>query len=281
MAAELTLKLAGAVSGLEADGGAGVLAGNAAGVGNMDRGGDVVAPGAFHASLPGFVRDGKMLLAHDWGGLPVGVVTSAKEVPGALYVEAEFLEDAESQAARGKVAALHARGRSIGLSVGFSVGEGGWRAFKSGRELYEAAAKDGLRLDEASCTAWQGYCRLVLDVKELFEFSLVAVPMNPAAYSLRVKQMFGGDGACAGLPLDEHVASALAAVHGVQARLARLAATRHGEGRCTAALAAQAKAVSDAAHSTLEAIQALDHGRSRRARALAALAASYTHGTRS
>lgn len=221
--------LSGKVEQAEAatmEGGAGLLAGRIAGIGNMDRGGDVIAPGAFASALPAFRASGTMLLAHEWGGLPVGTVRAAEEVDGALLAEAEFLSDAESQTARARVAELHSRGRNIGLSVGMTLTSGHVRWFDSGAGLADAAAKDGIQVDDAGCRAWTGYCRMITGVEELFEFSLVAVPMNPAAYSTQVKTIFGGDGAWAGLTLDDHLVTVLAAVGGVERRLARLAADR-------------------------------------------------------
>jgi hypothetical protein len=118
--------------------------------GQGDRGGDVVAPGAFAASLAargaGRVR---MLWQHD-PGQPIGVWEEIREDGRGLFVRGRLLPEV----ARGReAAALLEAGAIDGLSIGY-------RTVKAGRD---------------------GQGRRLLTQVELWEVSLVTFPMLPEA----------------------------------------------------------------------------------------------------
>jgi HK97 family phage prohead protease len=134
---------------------AGTIAGYASVAGNVDRDGEVIAPGAYRG-LEALVQSGFLAIGHDWTGLPVGTIEQAKADERGLLVEMQFHSTPEAQAARTVVLERLARGKSVGLSIGFF-------ANKDHREEIDGAV------------------RRVLDEIEVFEVSLVPVPANPLA----------------------------------------------------------------------------------------------------
>lgn len=136
---ELERKFCGSGGGVTVSDGA-VIEGYASVFGACDRGGDVVAAGAFGA--PGRV---KMLWQHD-PARPIGVWDEVREDGTGLFVKGRLL----TEVAQGReAAALVAAGAVDGLSIGYRV---------------TRATKDG-----------QG--RRVLHEVELWEVSLVTFPM--------------------------------------------------------------------------------------------------------
>lgn len=100
--------------------GPGVIAGYAARYGNLDRDGEIIDPGAFAGSLDSFVERGFLSLAHRWDS-GIGTIRRAREDNAGLWIEAEFHSDEESQRVRHRVVERLARGKKVGLSVGFRV----------------------------------------------------------------------------------------------------------------------------------------------------------------
>ncbi len=122
-----------------------------------DLGRDVIAPGAFSASLRKRGAGGiKMLFQHD-PGQPIGVWTSLVEDARGLYVTGRLTTEVPK--AR-EVLALMRDGAVDGLSIGF-------RAVKGRRD-----ARSGIRH---------------LKEIDLWEISVVTFPMQPEARVLRVK----------------------------------------------------------------------------------------------
>ena len=129
-----------------------VIEGYASLFGSEDRGGDVVAPGAYKASLTRLATDRrqvKMLWQHD-PAQPIGVWDEVREDGRGLYVKGRLLE---SVAKAREAAALIAAGAIDGLSIGY-------------RTLRAAKNDKGRRL---------------LQELELWEVSLVTFPMLPSA----------------------------------------------------------------------------------------------------
>src|SRR6056297_3773482 len=120
--------------------------------GDADRGGDVVARGAFETSLQRMAREGRrvrMLWQHD-PAPPIGVWEEAREDARGLWVKGRLLDSVE----RGReAAALIEAGALDGLSIGY-------------RTLRAAKNDKGQRL---------------LTELELWEVSLVTFPMLPSA----------------------------------------------------------------------------------------------------
>src|SRR5687767_9648233 len=59
-------------------------------MGNVDDGGDVIAPGAFKSAIDAFLTEGIVPVGHDWLSLPVAIPMSAREEGNKLHAEAEF-----------------------------------------------------------------------------------------------------------------------------------------------------------------------------------------------
>ena len=128
------------------------IAGYASLFGACDRGGDVVAPGAYKASLARLVaedRQVKMLWQHD-PAQPIGVWDEVREDARGLYVKGRLLD---SVGRAREAAALIEAGAIDGLSIGYRT----VRARKNDK---------GRRL---------------LQELELWEVSLVTFPMLPSA----------------------------------------------------------------------------------------------------
>ncbi|WP_296761844.1 HK97 family phage prohead protease [Sediminimonas sp.] len=128
------------------------IAGYASLFGAPDQGGDVVAPGAYGASLKRLAGDGrrvKMLWQHD-PTQPIGIWDEVREDARGLYVRGRILDSVEKGR---EAAALIAAGAIEGLSIGY-------------RTLRAARGDDGRRL---------------LKELELWEVSLVTFPMLSSA----------------------------------------------------------------------------------------------------
>ena len=129
-----------------------VIEGYASLFGDLDRGGDIVAPGAYAASLKRLAAEGrqvKMLWQHD-PAQPIGVWDEVREDARGLWVKGRLLPEV----ARGReAAALLAEGAIDGLSIGY-------RAVRAERD---------------------GQGRRRLHEIDLWEVSLVTFPMQGEA----------------------------------------------------------------------------------------------------
>lgn len=167
------------------------LRGAAAVMGNMDRGNDVIYPGAFKRALPEFLKSGFVADTHDWSMADVvAMPVAAKEVGNTLVVDAEFHSDDRSQAVRTRCVERLERGLTVGLSVGFNLADGGYIEFGSGKDLLkhaEGIGQDMSLFDAAGIRKRPGYCRAITEISDLYEFSVVPVPMNPAAVATDAK----------------------------------------------------------------------------------------------
>ncbi|WP_138465164.1 HK97 family phage prohead protease [Poseidonocella sp. HB161398] len=134
--------------------------------GATDQGGDVVAKGAYAASLAALSATGrrvKLLWQHD-PAQPIGVWTEVREDARGLYVKGRLLTEVE----KGREAArLIEAGAIDGLSIGYRT---------------VRASKDA-----------EG--RRVLNEVELWEVSLVTFPMLPAARLSQPAAAKSGDSA--------------------------------------------------------------------------------------
>ena len=137
---------------LTEDGTGPVIEGYASLFGAPDRGGDVVAPGAYAASLKAMTAEGRrvrMLWQHD-PAQPIGIWDEVVEDARGLRVKGRLLDGVT----RGReAAALIAAGAIEGLSIGY-------------RTIRATTTDKGHRL---------------LTELELWEVSLVTFPMLPAA----------------------------------------------------------------------------------------------------
>ncbi len=136
----------------------GALVGYASTFGNVDRVGDVCAPGCFAASLAEHKASGTMpamLWSHDIGE-PVGVWTEATEDSHGLKIAGRLTTGTQ----RGAEARALAKDSALSLSIGYRTNDAEYR--------------DGWR---------------VLKDLTLYEVSLVSIPANPEARISSIKSL--------------------------------------------------------------------------------------------
>ena len=138
----------------------GVFEGLASTFGNVDRGGDVIMPGAFAAAVKGSPKKIKLLFAHDTRE-PVGVIMELEETDRGLRIKGRLLIE-QGVPTADKVFALMKAGALDALSIGFMVPNNG--------ATFDREA--GVR---------------VIKKIELMEISIVTFAMNPKAKIQRVK----------------------------------------------------------------------------------------------
>lgn len=147
------------------DAGPGSGAGYGSVYGNADRDEEIMSPGVFADSLAGFLRDGFLGVGHDWKS-GVGTISEAREETAGLFLSWEWHTDPEAQMYRKRVAERIARGKSVGLSVGFRVQESSLN-----EEVLDKYGRPQRTITKA----------------ELFEVSVVTVPANPLAQVMEAK----------------------------------------------------------------------------------------------
>jgi HK97 family phage prohead protease len=109
---------------------------------------EIFRPGAFRRSLAQRGPKTKLLLAHDTKALPLGTPELLEERPDGLHLRALIADTAAGR----DVLALAREGHELGLSVGFSLPEGGARYTGADhREVLEA------RLHEISVCTFPQY----------------------------------------------------------------------------------------------------------------------------
>jgi HK97 family phage prohead protease len=128
---------------------------------NIDRGGDVIEPGAFK-NLDQFKRDGWVGLNHDMVKLPIGYPIEIVQDTKGLRVTGQFHTTPEAQSARTVIRERMAAGKSVKGSIGYKTGEtrNEWR---NGRNVR------------------------VIKSMDLYECSFVNLPMNEKADFMSVK----------------------------------------------------------------------------------------------
>ena len=154
-----------------------VIEGYASCFGIRDKGGDVVLPGAYAASLKVLAAKGarvKMLWQHD-PAQPIGVWDIVREDGRGLYVKGRLLTDVEKGR---EAAALIAAGAIDGLSIGYRT----VKAEKDGKgqrllaelELWEvslvtfpmlADARVGAKGDSPEAEAWSELAGVIRDAR--------------------------------------------------------------------------------------------------------------------
>jgi HK97 family phage prohead protease len=127
---------------------------------NVDRAGEIVAPGAFK-NLDAFVDEGWLAVSHEWGDLPVASIRTASQDQTGLRIVADWHSTDAAQACRTVVKERLDRGRSVKCSIGYRV-------------LEDEIDRKGVRH---------------LKQIELFEASIVNLPANAKAGVVAVKQL--------------------------------------------------------------------------------------------
>ena len=167
--------------------------------GNVDRVGEIVAPGAFK-NVDAWLKGGFIANNHDWS-TAIAYPTSASQDDYGLKFEAAYHSTAHAQDARTIINERKAAGKDIGLSIGYTVND----------------AED----------TDQG--RVLKDLT-LYEVSFVTVPANPLAGVTSAK-----GAPLAGAPLDDHAEQVLAEAKGLVARLQGLQELRAKDHRTISA----------------------------------------------
>jgi hypothetical protein len=167
----------------------------------VDRGGDRVLPGAFDKDLDRFLREGFISWGHDWGQM-IAMPVEAKEDATGLFLRAQFHSTEAAQEKRVITQERLAAGLSMGLSIGYDVGD------------FAIVNEDGQRVRELKeLTVW--------------ETGLVAVPMNQLSNVSAIK----GGGLGNGLSYIDHLDWVLDEVRAIVTRSEDRAAARAKEGR--------------------------------------------------
>ena len=134
--------------------------------GIRDEGGDVVEAGAFTDTIPQFVLNGFISDGHNWesvGDGAIGTVVDAKEDARGLFIKTEYHSTPAAQAARVVAQERIARGKSVGLSIGYAVAPGGAMAGEDGTrrlsrlDLFEVGQVNVPMLRQAGITAVKGF----------------------------------------------------------------------------------------------------------------------------
>lgn len=178
--------------------------------GIMDRGGDVIARGAFKPALSGFLKDGSILIGHEWDSLPIAMPLKAKDGKDGLEIECQFHSDEVAQRARTILSERIGSGKTVALSVGFIPDRDSCAWFESGKAMWKHCEENGLTdgLDKAGIMAWKNWCRLISGVKELIETSIVTVGMNQGSRVGSVKT-FSEEDPHGGQTFEDHATQTL------------------------------------------------------------------------
>lgn len=201
---------------------AGEIEGYAAGLLNIDRGQDIIFPGAFDKDLPEFLQDGVVCYQHDWTAV-IGKSTFVEErlePDYGLFTKSNIV----STTLGSDVMKLVRTAVLKKLSIGYRLKEGGYSVLN--RETLVATLKERKILDKKVGEILEDFDRRKLtevfglfDIK-LFEYSVVTRPMNPNADITGAKgELDGGGELLDGLPFAEHPLVVLDAVKGYAERL--------------------------------------------------------------
>jgi HK97 family phage prohead protease len=152
---------------------------------NIDRQGDIVLPGAFAKALPEFMADGGMVLAdHDnRAGSVIGTLIDAKEDATGLLVDVQFSATKAGQEVRRLMTEKALRKMSIAFYAK--------TAKLTEKQVAGVWSNYGYRPDERQKQLAKSGARMIGDVSEIVEVSVVPIPANPEANILAVKSFDG------------------------------------------------------------------------------------------
>jgi hypothetical protein len=163
--------------------------------GVMDLYGDVIFPGAFKNALTAFLQRGFVPTDHRWEWTSlVAMPTIAEERGNKLYSECVFHSDQASQDALTKCKERLNRRLQVGQSIGFTIGAGQYVNFPNGKALLEYARKnkyDMSLFDAAGISGFGEPCSGMIEIEELWEYSLTPSPANQSAMAIAVKSATG------------------------------------------------------------------------------------------
>jgi len=153
---------------------------------NIDRQGDMVLPGAFAKALPQFMDDGGLVLAdHDnRAGSVIGTLIDAKEDNTGLMVDVQFSATKAGQEVRRLMTEKALRKMSISFYAK--------PARLNEKQVHGVWSNYGYRPDKRQMELAKSGAKMIGDVSEIIEVSVVPIPANPEANILAVKS-FDGD----------------------------------------------------------------------------------------
>lgn len=129
--------------------------------GNVDRWGDVIAPGAFR-NLADFEKSGWITVSHDWSSLPVAMIETAVQDGVGLRVTGRFHATPEAQSCRIVTSERLAAGKTVACSIGY-------------------------RTIESAPQTVDGKTVNILKSIDVYEASFVNIPANAMAQASSVK----------------------------------------------------------------------------------------------
>lgn len=189
---------------------------------SIDCYGSIMAPGAFARTLPAFLERGFIGgLNHDWDH-PIGRPKLAREDDKGLFVGADVLDTEHGM----EVRKLLASGVCKMLSFGFEPTAK--RYLERADDVKAYWAGNGYVPTEQDAERSKYGAVLYTDI-DVYEASPVMLPGNDLAEITAVR----GEPR-AGVTLDEHLRTALAAVEGIADRVTQLAGLRARDGRAVA-----------------------------------------------
>jgi HK97 family phage prohead protease len=159
----------------------------------IDEGGDLLLPGCYKSALPEFLSSGFSAESHDWSmsGM-IGFPSSAKDDGYGLFVKTIFHSTSDAQNVRQKVSERLAAGKSVGLSIGYLAGTPIFIQPKDYRsQLPKYLSSEFLEEDMAKAANFPRI-RVLPQILELKECSVVTSPMNRRAVVAGVKSQRPG-----------------------------------------------------------------------------------------
>ena len=159
----------------------GGLRGYAARFLNIDRQGDMILPGAFSKALPEFLDSGGLVLAdhQNQTGAVIGTLIDAAEDRSGLMVDVQFSATKAGQEVRQLMAEKALRKMSIsfyGKSKPYTE-----------KQIQEVWSTFGVMPTEKQKAMARRGAKVITDVSEILEVSVVPIPANPEASILAVK----------------------------------------------------------------------------------------------
>lgn len=151
---------------------------------------DIIFPGAFDNTFERFMAEGFIALNHQWDEEPIAYPTLIEARGKAIYSEATYHSTDCAQEARTIAQERLAAGKAVGVSVGFYIASEGSVWFENGEKLLKFAQDNGYDMklfDRKAVGAVKGWCRGILKVARLAEWSQVNIPANPQAWATDAK----------------------------------------------------------------------------------------------
>lgn len=157
--------------------------------GVMLRNGAVILPGAFGPSvLRKSVVDGWVDISHEWDGEPIGFFNDVSMNGDDLMIDAQFHTHDEAQKQRTIISERLAAGKSVAVSIGYSIDYQKTHWFEDGMKLWEwcESEKHDMSRFDPSIKKYKNSCWVIPTVNELHEVSICNIGANPAAKVLQV-----------------------------------------------------------------------------------------------